>query len=109
MTGLTPDEEAAMERLRRDSALASPGSRLQRDSSVLLAALERAMPLLPLVDVIEKLEAVPEWSIKLQKFKLLGGIVGHLEIGPNKRLVAEDTWPDAIRALKQAVESEAKS
>ena len=114
---MTDDElTAAMALLASDGDFAR--SDLNNALVVILAALEHALPLLPLADVIERLEAHNAWSLSLWKSDIGSALRGAKNYraqayGNNFVLVLssnfETTWPDAIRALAQAVESEART
>ena len=105
---------AAMERLESWSTANrftyESEAKLASCIDTVLAALERALPLLPLVDVIEKLAE------------------GHVTVGHGVRWYARcqklvnveknewddvceiaDTWPDALAQLAQAMESEGQT
>lgn len=86
--------------------------RVEKAILTVLAALERTLPLLPLADVIEKLEGAPTWKI----------VFGTHHRGYGQRMFQagtrmpgsdadafEDTLSAALRALAQAVESEART
>lgn len=88
-----------------------------------IAALERVLPLLPLVDVIERLETqAPSdaWDVTLsmdcdayfaasEVDRWEGSATGKWLKGKRLGGLGYDTLPQAIAALLQAIESEAKA